>query len=238
MIRYLPMSSSNNDYNPNVAPKLPSNSLNSNDVILNVEGRKRMRRPYERYMRQMMQQTAQKAVNGSKPQVSIYAAKINKSRSSNNAKFLSVISIFCAAFLLAVFAFNYLLSKKSQITLETNSTAVAENTVAANQMKIAAAKPDFIPKSIETPNETQNAYRQIDTMTVKMSLSESDFKQEAQNTLFRDSEENRGHLLTIKANHRPDTTIQQDISQEEFGVEAKNILYREEDISEAYKLAE
>ena len=220
--------------NPATATELPSDS--SNDVILNVEGRNRMRRPYERYM----QQTTQKPAKESTPSFSTDTAKPTKGRSLHNAKFLSVISIFCAAFLLAVFASNHLLSKKSQISLETNSTAISENTVSANQMKIAVAatKPNFIPKSIETPNETQNAYRQVDTMAVKMSLSESDFKQEAQNTLFRDSEENRGHLLAIQTNHRPDTTIQQDINQEEFGVEAKNILYREEDISEAYKLAE
>lgn len=219
------MSPSSNDINPDIATKLPSSSLNSNDVILNIEVRKRMRRPYERYMRQMMQQTAQKAVNDSKPQIYIDAAQTNKSRSFNNAKFLSVISIFCPAFLLAVFAFNYLLSKKSQITLETNSTAVAENTVAANQMKIASAKPDFIPKSIETPNETQNAYRQIDTMTVKMSLSESDFKQEAQNTLFRDSDSH-----DLESNSARFVVISQPtMDQQDFRVEAKNILYREED---------
>lgn len=221
--------------NPATATELPSDS--SNDVILNVEGRNRMRRPYERYM----QQTTQKPAKESTPSFSTDTAKPTKGRSLHNAKFLSVISIFCAAFLLAVFASNHLLSKKSQISLETNSTAISENTVSANQIKIAvavAAKPNFIPKSIETPNETQNAYRQVDTMAVKMSLSESDFKQEAKNTLFRDSEENRGYLLTIKAKHRPDTTIQQDINQEEFGVEAKNILYREENTSEAYKLAE
>ena len=92
------MSPSSNDINPDIATKLPSSSLNSNDVILNVEGRKRMRRPYEHYMQQMMHQTTQKAVNDSKPQIYIDAAQTNKSRSFNNAKFLSVISIFFALF--------------------------------------------------------------------------------------------------------------------------------------------
>src|SRR5690606_14089726 len=50
------MSPSSNDINPDIATKLPSNSLNSDDVILNIEGRKRMRRPYERYMQQQAMQ--------------------------------------------------------------------------------------------------------------------------------------------------------------------------------------
>ena len=104
------MSPSSNDMNPDIDTKLPISSLNSNDVILNIEGRKRMRRPYEHYMQQMMHQTTQKAVNDSKPQIYIDAAQTNKSRSFNNAKFLSVISVFCAVFLLAV----------SLCTIETN----------------------------------------------------------------------------------------------------------------------
>src|SRR5690606_40889928 len=50
------MSPSSNDINPDIATKLPSNGFNSDDVILNIEGRKRMRRPYERYMQQQAMQ--------------------------------------------------------------------------------------------------------------------------------------------------------------------------------------
>jgi len=50
------MSPSSNDINPDTATKLPTSSLNSDDVILNIEGRKRMRRPYERYMQQQAMQ--------------------------------------------------------------------------------------------------------------------------------------------------------------------------------------
>ena len=60
--------------------------------------------------------------------------KPKKSRSLNYAKFLSVMAIFCAVFLLAVFAFNYLLSKNSQVPLGVNSTSVAQNRASAKQM--------------------------------------------------------------------------------------------------------
>ena len=50
------MSLPSNDINPDIATKLPSNGFNSDDVILNIEGRKRMRRPYERYMQQQAMQ--------------------------------------------------------------------------------------------------------------------------------------------------------------------------------------
>uniref|UniRef100_UPI00191A06D0 hypothetical protein n=1 Tax=Psychrobacter immobilis TaxID=498 RepID=UPI00191A06D0 len=185
------MSPSSNDMNPDIATKLPSSSLNSNDVILNVEGRKRMRRPYERYMQQMMHQTTQKAVNDSKPQVSIYAAKINKSRSFNNTKFLSVISVFCAVFLLAVFAFDYLLAKNSNISLATDSVSASfvKDKVSANQVNAAAApNPKSITQFIETQNEMQNTDGEIGMIKVKTMLSEDDFKRAAQNTLFRDSD--------------------------------------------------
>ena len=226
------MSPSSNDMNPDIATKLPSSSLNSNDVILNVEGRKRMRRPYEHYMRQMMQQTTQKAVNDSKPQVSIDTAQTNKSGSFNNAKFLSVISIFCAVFLLAVFAFDYLLAKNSNISLATDSVSASfvKDKVSANQVNATAA-PN--PKSITQFIETQNTDGEIGMIKVKTMLSEDDFKRAAQNTLFRDSdthdlESNSARFVVIS---------QPTMDQQDFRVEAKNILYREEDKSESYKLS-
>ena len=222
------MSLPSNDINPDIATKLPSSSLNSNDVILNIEGRKRMRRPYERYMRQMMQQTTQKAVNDSKPQVSIDTAQTNKSGSFNNAKFLSVISIFCAVFLLAVFAFDYLLAKNSNISLATDSVSASfvKDKVSANQVNATAApNPKSITQSIETQNEMQNTDGEIGMIKVKTMLSEADFKRAAQNTLFRDSdthdlESNSARFVVIS---------QPTMDQQEFRVEAKNILHREED---------
>lgn len=222
------MSLPSNDINPDIATKLPSSSLNSNDVILNIEGRKRMRRPYEHYMRQMMQQTTQKAVNDSKPQVSIDTAQTNKSGSFNNAKFLSVISIFCAVFLLAVFAFDYLLAKNSNISLATDSVSASfvKDKVSANQVNATAApNPKSITQFIETQNEMQNTDGEIGMIKVKTMLSEDDFKRAAQNTLFRDSdthdlESNSARFVVIS---------QPTMDQQDFRVEAKNILYREED---------
>ena len=216
------MSPSSNDMNPDIATKLPSSSLNSNDVILNIEGRKRMRRPYEHYMQQMMHQTTQKAVNDSKPQVYIDAAQTNKSRSFNNAKFLSVISIFCAVFLLAVFAFDYLLAKNSNISLATDSVSASfvKDKVSANQVNATA-----IPKSSETQNEMQNTDGAIGMIKVKTMLSEDDFKRAAQNTLFRDSDSH-----DLESNSARFVVISQPtMDQQDFRVEAKNILYREED---------
>ena len=227
------MSLPSNDINPDIATKLPSSSLNSNDVILNVEGRKRMRRPYEHYMQQMMHQTTQKAVNDSKPQVSIDAAQTNKSRSFNNAKFLSVISIFCAVFLLAVFAFDYLLAKNSNISLATDSVSATfvKDKVSANQVNATAA-PNA--KSITQSIETQNTDGEIGIIKVKTMLSEDDFKRAAQNTLFRDSDT---HDLESNNSARLVLISQPTMDQQDFRVEAKNSLYREEDKSESYKLS-
>lgn len=254
------MSPSSNDINPDIATKLPSNSLNSDDVILNIEGRKRMRRPYERYMQQQaMQKSLENAAADatmvhklhkqsenhqssdiihsnetvtSHQSTSLFCAdtakptkKPRKSRSLNHAKFLSVMAIFCAVFLLAVFAFNYLLSKNSQVPLGVNSTSVAKQ-MNSDLVTDPNSIPTFIAPRDETQNERQNGNEQINTMNainaikVKTTLSEHDFRQEAQNTLFRDSEK--------QASQKPDIVTQPKINPQDFKAEAKSILYRDE----------
>ena len=254
------MSPSSNDINPDIATKLPSNSLNSDDVILNIEGRKRMRRPYERYMQQQaMQKSLENAAADatmvhklhkqsenhqssdiihsnetvtSHQSTSLFCAdtakptkKPRKSNSLNHAKFLSVMAIFCAVFLLAVFAFNYLLSKNSQVPLGVNSTSVAKQ-MNSDLVTDPNSIPTFIAPRDETQNERQNGNEQINTMNainaikVKTTLSEHDFRQEAQNTLFRDSEK--------QASQKPDIVTQPKINPQDFKAEAKSILYRDE----------
>ena len=254
------MSPSSNDINPDIATKLPSNGFNSDDVILNIEGRKRMRRPYERYMQQQaMQKSLENAAADatmvhklhkqsenhqssdiihsnetvtSHQSTSLFCAdtakptkKPRKSRSLNHAKFLSVMAIFCAVFLLAVFAFNYLLSKNSQVPLGFNSASVAKQ-MNADLVTDPNSIPTFIAPRDETQNERQNGNEQINTMNainaikVKTTLSEHDFRQEAQNTLFRDSEK--------QASQKPDIVTQPKINPQDFKAEAKSILYRDE----------
>ena len=89
--------------------------------------------------------------------------------------------------------------------------------------------PSFISPRDETQNERQNGNEQINTMNainainaikVKTTLSEHDFRQEAQNTLFRDSEK--------QASQKPDIVTQPEINPQDFKAEAKSILYRDE----------
>ncbi|MGP5337251.1 hypothetical protein [Psychrobacter maritimus] len=251
------MSPSSNDRNPDIATKLSSNSLNSDDVILNIEGRKRMRRPYERYMQQQAKQkalenaaadaamvhkrhkqsenhqssdiiysnetvTSHQSTSPFCADTAIPTKKPRKSSSLNHAKFLSVMAIFCAVFLLAVFAFNYLLSKNSQVPLGFNSASVAKQ-MNADLVTDPNSIPTFIAPRDETKNERQNGNEQINTMKaikVKTTLSEHDFRQEAQNTLFRDSEK--------QASQKPDIVTQPEINPQDFKAEAKSILYRDE----------
>ena len=253
------MSPSSNDINPDIATKLPNNSLNSDDVILNIEGRERMRRPYERYMQQQAMQKALentrddantlheqsenhqssdiihsnenetvKAHQSTSPFCADTAKSTKKPRKSsslNHAKFLSVMAIFCAVFLLAVFAFNYLLSKNSQVPLGFNSASVAKQ-MNADLVTDPNSIPSFISPRDETKNERQNGNEQIKTMNainaikVKTTLSEHDFRQEAQNTLFRDLEK--------QASQKPDIATQPEINPQDFKAEAKSILYRDD----------
>ena len=224
------MSPSSNDINSDTATKLLSNSFNSDDVILNIEGRKRMRRPYERYMQQQAMQkslensaadatmvhklhkqsenrqsldiihsnetvTAHQSISPFCADTAKPTKKSRKSSSLNHAKFLSVMAIFCAVFLFAVFAFNYLLSKNSHVPLGFNSASVDQNTAAAKQMNTNLANadiktdpnsiPTFISPRDETKNERQNGNErqnddeQINNMKaikVKTALSEHDFR--------------------------------------------------------------
>ncbi|WP_372830046.1 hypothetical protein [Psychrobacter maritimus] len=254
------MSPSSNDINPDIATKLLSNSFNSDDVILNIEGRKRMRRPYERYMQQQAMQkslehtaadvtmvhklhkqsenhqssdiihsnetvTSHQSTSLFCADTAISTKKPRKISSLNHAKFLSVMAIFCAVFLLAVFAFNYLLSKNSQVPLGVNSASVAKQ-MNADLVTDPNSIPTFIAPRDETKNERQNGNEQINTMKainaikVKTTLSEHDFKQEAQNTLFRDSQK--------QASQKPDIATQPEINPQDFKAEAKSILYRDE----------
>jgi hypothetical protein len=148
--------------------------------------------------------------------------KPRKSSSLNHAKFLNVMAIFCAVFLLAVFAFNYLLSKNSQVPLGVNSASVAKQ-MNSDLVTDPNSIPTFIAPRDETQNERQNGNEQINTINaikVKTTLSEHDFRQEAQNTLFRDSEK--------QASQKPDIVTQQEINPQDFKAEAKSILYRDE----------
>ncbi|WP_426222788.1 hypothetical protein [Psychrobacter sp. DWR1-2-3] len=151
-----------------------------------------------------------------------FTKKPRKSSSLNHAKFLSVMAIFCAVFLFAVFAFNYLLSKNSQVPLGFNSASVAKQ-MNADLVTDPNSIPTFIAPRDETKNERQNGNEQINTINaikVKTALSEHDFRQEAQNTLFRDSEK--------QASQKPDIATQPKINPQDFKAEAKSTLYRDE----------
>lgn len=133
----------------------------------------------------------------------IETIKASKGRSLNNVKF---ISILCILFLASVFIFNYFLSASTQVATVSNTVPVVDNGVPNVQINKTVAASD---KHLETHDDG-------------ITMSESDFRQEAQNTLFRDSERKaRRQEYAMKVNA--------DLSDESFRVEAKKVLYREED---------
>lgn len=137
--------------------------------------------------------------------MTIKTIKPSKGRSLNNVKFISVLSILCILFLASVFIFNYFLSASTQVATVSNTVPVVNNGVPNVQINKTVAASD---KHLETYDDG-------------ITMSESDFKQEAQNTLFRDSER--------KARRQEYATkVNADLSDESFRVEAKKVLYREE----------
>ena len=137
--------------------------------------------------------------------MTIKTIKPSKGRSLNNVKFISVLSILCILFLASVFIFNYFLSTSTQVETVSNTVPVVNNSVSNVQINKTVAASD---KHSGTHNDG-------------ITMSESDFRQEAQNTLFRDSER--------KARRQEYATkVNADLSDESFRVEAKKVLYREE----------
>ena len=138
--------------------------------------------------------------------MTIKTIKSSKGRSLNNVKFISVLSILCILFLASVFIFNHFLSASTQVATVSNTVPVVNNSVSNVQINKTVAASD---KHLNTQNDG-------------ITMSESDFRQEAQNTLFRDSER--------KARRQEYATkVNADLSDESFRVEAKKVLYREED---------
>ena len=138
--------------------------------------------------------------------MTIKTIKPSKGKSLNNVKFISVLSILCILFLASVFIFNHFLSASTQVATVSNTVPVVNNSVSNVQINKTVAASD---KHLNTQNDG-------------ITMSESDFRQEAQNTLFRDSER--------KARRQEYATkVNADLSDESFRVEAKKVLYREED---------
>lgn len=144
-----------------------------------------------------------------------------KGKSFSNAKFLSVISICCVVFLLAVFAFDYSLSKSSQQQSPTpiNSASVIHHSSSSANQNYATVAANLEPIKII---ETQNGFGEVNAITITTALSENDFRQEAQNIVFRDEESQRTNLQAHAT--RMDTAL----SNENFRVEAEHVLYRDE----------
>lgn len=140
--------------------------------------------------------------------------KLSKGELFNNAKFLSVIGIFCAVFLVVVFAFNYFLGQGSQ-------TQKVMNDVSVNQAPSTNQANATVVANLE-PIERQHAHLEDNALASKTALSENDFRQEAQSMLFRDEEK---QPISLQA---AIIEVNAAISNEDFKVEAEQVLYRDE----------
>ncbi|WP_296190192.1 MULTISPECIES: hypothetical protein [unclassified Psychrobacter] len=140
--------------------------------------------------------------------------KSSKGELFSHAKFLSVIGIFCAVFLVAVFAFDYFLVQGSQTQKVMNDASVKQ-APSTNQAHATVAT------SLE-PIERQYAHLENNTRASKTVLSENDFRQEAQSMVFRDEGK---QPTTLQAQV---IEVNAAISNEDFKVEAEQVLYRDE----------
>ncbi|OXL24800.1 hypothetical protein [Psychrobacter sp. DAB_AL32B] len=151
------------------------------------------------------------------------SVKSSKGRSLNNVKFLSVLSIFCALFLASVFIFDYFFSMNSQVAMINNTVSVVNDGTANAQIEKTVATN---AKRLETQDDTA-----VNAVKIRSAMSESDFRQEAQNMVFRDSEESKIRSIEIQRENLNSQAVRMNaaLSDESFRVEAKKILYREGD---------
>ena len=116
--------------------------------------------------------------------MTIETIKPSKGRSLNNVKFTSVLSILCILFLASVLIFNYFLSTSTQVATVSNTAPVVNNGIPNVQINKTVAASD---KHLNTQDDRTTINAVFPKLKAKSTMSESDFRQEAQNTLFRDS---------------------------------------------------
>lgn len=92
-------------------------------------------------------------------------------------------------------------------------------TVATHQINETAADSSQLAKVKNNHNQANVEAKHVQAETA---ISYGDFRQEAQNILYREPEASVSHVNLNTA------SIEPAISHEDFRVEAKNILYREE----------
>lgn len=151
--------------------------------------------------------------SNNEPLLATDTAKLAKGSLLSHVKWFAIVGVL---FLTTIFVSARFFSTIPQTSMVSVHLPV---TVATHQINetVADSSPLVEVKNNHIKANVEAKYAQAET-----AISYGDFRQEAQNILYREPEASVSHINLSTA------SIEPAISHEDFRIEAKNILYREE----------
>ncbi len=151
--------------------------------------------------------------SNNEPLLATDTAKLAKDSLLSHVKWFAIVGVLLLTTIFVSARFFSTIPQTSIVSVHVPVTVVTHqiNEAAADSSPLVEVKNNHIKANVEAK------YAQAET-----SISYGDFRQEAQNILYREAEASVSRVNLNAA------SIEPAISHEDFRVEAKNILYREE----------
>ena len=151
--------------------------------------------------------------SNNEPLLATDTAKLEKGSLLSHVKWFAIVGVLLLMTIFVSARFFSTIPQTSMVSVHLPVTVATHqiNETVADSSPLVEVKNNHIKANVEAK------YAQAET-----AISYGDFRQEAQNILYREPEASVSHVNLNTA------SIEPAISHEDFRVEAKNILYREE----------
>ena len=151
--------------------------------------------------------------SNNEPLLATDTAKLEKGSLLSHVKWFAIVGVLLLMTIFVSARFFSTIPQTSMVSVHLPVTVATHqiNETVADSSPLVEVKNNHIKANVEAK------YAQAET-----AISYGDFRQEAQNILYREPEASVSHINLSTA------SIEPAISHEDFRIEAKNILYREE----------
>lgn len=151
--------------------------------------------------------------SNNEPLLATDTAKLAKGSLLSHVKWFAIVGVLLLTTIFVSARFFSTIPQTSMVSVHVPVTVATHqiNETAADSSQLAKVKNNHNQANVEAKHAQ-----------AKNAISYGDFRQEAQNILYREPEASVSHVNLNTA------SIEPAISHEDFRVEAKNILYREE----------
>ena len=151
--------------------------------------------------------------SNNEPLLATDTAKLAKGSLLSHVKWFAIVGVLLLTTIFVSARFFSTIPQTSMVSVHLPVTVATHqiNETAADSSQLAKVKNNHNQANVEAKHAQ-----------AKNAISYGDFRQEAQNILYREPEASVSHINLSTA------SIEPAISHEDFRVEAKNILYREE----------